>query len=352
MWTVLSRVALGSVALVTMLAAIGFGYEQAMAAADARNFPPPGRMLSIDGHAMHINCTGAGSPTVLMDAGLGGWSTDWSEVQPVVARSTRVCTYDRPGMGWSSPSPEPRDARHAVDELQTLLASANIGGPLVLVGHSNGGLRMLLYAADHRQDVVGLVLVDPTPIASDEEQFAALSPNEQVELSALSSTEQKQHEDGGLQLDDLIQAAQPFGVARLLSDGALASTIYPHLRADLRPSFRAGVNNGSFMSTVSAESQQRQASIGQVRRIGTLGDLPLVVLASTNAASFYGDPVPIELSGRVSDLMQVMLDSSRLAIAHLSSVGRVQKVARSGHYIQFDRPDAVIQAIEDMLEVR
>jgi pimeloyl-ACP methyl ester carboxylesterase len=73
-----------------------------MAAADARTYPAPGRVLSVDGRAMHILCTGTGSPTVVMDAGLGGWSMDWSEVQPAVARSTRVCTYDRPGMGWSS----------------------------------------------------------------------------------------------------------------------------------------------------------------------------------------------------------------------------------------------------------
>ena len=138
----------------------------------------------MDGYALHVFCTGSGSPTVVMDAGLGGWSMDWSEVQPSVSRSTRVCTYDRPGLGWSSPRPEPRDAQHAAAELHALLKNAAIDGPLVLVGHSNGGLRVLLCAAEHRDDVLGLVLVDPTPISSDDEQFAALSAGEQAELLA------------------------------------------------------------------------------------------------------------------------------------------------------------------------
>jgi pimeloyl-ACP methyl ester carboxylesterase len=157
MWSLLRRAAITLVVLLVVLAAVGFGYERVMAAGDARSFPPPGRTLNVDGYAMHLLCTGTGSTTVVMDAGLGGWSADWSKVQPSVARSTRVCTYDRPGLGWSSPRPEPRAVQHAVDELYALLTNGGIDGPLVLVGHSNGGLRMLLYAAEHRAEVVGLV---------------------------------------------------------------------------------------------------------------------------------------------------------------------------------------------------
>jgi pimeloyl-ACP methyl ester carboxylesterase/membrane protease YdiL (CAAX protease family) len=347
MWTVIKRASLTVVALPVVLAAIGFGYETVMAAGDARSFPAPGRTLDVDGHAMHLACTGTGSPTVVMDAGLGGWSMDWSEVQPSVARSTRVCTYDRPGMGWSSP---PRDAQHAVAELHALLTNAAIDGPLVLVGHSNGGLRVLLYAAQHREDVVGLVLVDPTPISTDEEQFAALSPGQQAELLALSREQQSEHTAGGQPLVGLIQAAQPLGLARLLlSDGLLASTIYPHLGTDVQPAYRAGVNRASYLSTIAAEAEQRQASIDQVRRTGALGGLPLLVLVSTEPTAFYGDPVSPDFSGRAGDLMQGVLDDARQAIARLSSNGRVEAVLHSGHYIQFDRPDAVIRAIQEMV---
>jgi pimeloyl-ACP methyl ester carboxylesterase len=344
-----THIALAVFAVLVALPALGFAYETVMAAVDARSFPPPGRVSRIDGHAMHLNCTGTGSPTVVMDAGLGGWSMDWSDVQPGVAGSTRVCTYDRPGMGWSEARSEPRDAAHAVAELDRLLKSASIDGPLVLVGHSNGGLRMLLYAAEHREDVRGLVLVDPTPISTDAEQFAALTASEQAELLELSSTQNSEPEAGSRPLVGWIQAAQPFGVTRLLSESLLANSVYPHLGGSLRPAYRAGVNRASFMSTVAAEAEQRQASIDQVRQMGPLGDLPMVVLASTEASAFYGESVALDLPGRGFELMQVMLDDSRQAIARLSSRGRVEPVARSGHYIQFDRADAVIHAIETML---
>ena len=254
-------------------------------------------------------------------------------------------------MGWSSARPEPRDARHAVDELHTLLMNDGIDGPLVLVGHSNGGLRVLLYTAEHRADVVGLVLVDPTPISTDQEQFAALSPSQQAELLTLSTNQSGMNEEDGQVLVGLIEAARPFGVARLLDESFLANSIYPHLSVELQPAYRAGINRASYSSTLAGEAQQRQTGIDQVRQSGTLGDVPMTVLASTSPANFYSDPVPPGFSGPVADLMWVMLDSSRQAIAHLSVNGRVVPVADTGHYIQFDRPDAVIQAVLDMLVV-
>jgi pimeloyl-ACP methyl ester carboxylesterase len=350
--TALSRAALATGALLAALLVIGFSYERLMAERDARDFPPPGRILPVEGRPMHLNCTGTGNPTVIMDAGLGGWSMDWSEVQPSVARSTRVCTYDRPGMGWSAPRADPRDAQHAVSELRLLLAAAEIDGPLLLVGHSNGGLRMLLFAAEQRADVGGVVLVDPTPISTDAELFASLSPAEQSQLLSLSSAQPTQPREGSQPLMGLIQAAQQFGVARLFSESLLSSSIYPHLSHELQPAYRAGINRSSYFSTLAAEAEQRQASIDQVRSMSALGDVPLVVLASSHEAAFYVDPVPTELSGRVSDLMHVMLDTSRQAIAHLSSRGRVETVARSGHYIQFDRPDAVLEAVDAVLVAR
>jgi pimeloyl-ACP methyl ester carboxylesterase len=208
---------------------------------------------------------------------------------------------------------------------------------------------MLLFAAEQRAHVVGVVLVDPTPISTDAEMFASLSAAEQAELLSLSSTQQSQPREGSQPLIGLIQAAQQFGVARLFSDTLLSGSIYPHLRQDVQPAYRAGINRGSYLSTLAAEAQQRQASIDQVRSMSALGDVPLVVLASSHEAAFFLDPVPTELSGRVSDLMHVMLDTSRQAIAHLSSRGRVETVARSGHYIQFDRPDAVLEAVDAVM---
>ena len=117
--------------------------------------------MDIGGYRLHINCTGKGSPTVVVDAGWGDSSAGWGWVQPEVAKTTRICTYDRAGMGWSEVSPQPRTAREFAKELHTLLKNANEPGPYVLVGHSMGGNTMRVYAHDFPAEVAGLVLIDP-----------------------------------------------------------------------------------------------------------------------------------------------------------------------------------------------
>jgi pimeloyl-ACP methyl ester carboxylesterase len=111
-------------------------------------------------YRLHIHCVGEGSPTVVLDAGLGGFSLDWSLVQPELAATTRVCAYDRAGYGWSDPSPQSRTPGQIVEELHTLLLNAGIEGPYMLVGHSAAGKHVRLYADRYPHDVVGMVLVD------------------------------------------------------------------------------------------------------------------------------------------------------------------------------------------------
>jgi hypothetical protein len=119
-----------SVATLLGLMLVGYSYEPMAEAADAKTYPPPGQLVDVGGHRLHINCTGTGSPTVVIEAGLGDWSTSWGEaVQPAVAKTTRVCTYDRAGMGWSEAGPLPRDAAQFARELHTLLQNAQIPGP-------------------------------------------------------------------------------------------------------------------------------------------------------------------------------------------------------------------------------
>ena len=117
-------------------------------------------MVDVGGYRLHINCTGEGSPTVVIESGWGDMSATWGWVQPEVAKTTRVCTYDRAGMGWSESSPQPRTAREYAKELHTLLKKANEPGPYVLVGHSMGGFTVIVYAHDYPAEVSGLVLVD------------------------------------------------------------------------------------------------------------------------------------------------------------------------------------------------
>ena len=156
----------GILALVLGLMLIGAIYELAAETADAQAFPPPGQMVDVGGYRLHLNCSGSGSPTVVIDTGWGDSSAGWGWVQPEVAKTTRICTYDRAGMGWSEASPEPRTAREFAKELHTLLANANEPGPFVLVGHSLAGYTMRVYAHDYPEEVAGLVLIDPQNLST------------------------------------------------------------------------------------------------------------------------------------------------------------------------------------------
>ncbi|MFL6203124.1 MAG: alpha/beta fold hydrolase, partial [Thermoanaerobaculia bacterium] len=121
---------------------------------------PPGQMVDVGGFRLHLVCEGEGSPAVILEAGAADAWLTWHEIQPELARLTRVCSYDRAGIGYSDPGPRPRSRRRAVEELRTLLARAGVPPPYVLVGHSFGGSSARLYALLHPDEVAGLVLVE------------------------------------------------------------------------------------------------------------------------------------------------------------------------------------------------
>ena len=148
------------IALIASLALIGATYEALSASGDARTYPPPGRLVDVGGYRLHIHCLGTGSPTVVLDAGLSGMSHDWNLVQAEIAQTTRVCAYDRAGMGWSDAGPLPRTPEQIARELHTLLTNAGIASPYMLVGHSLGGKNVRMFALQHPEQVAGMVLVD------------------------------------------------------------------------------------------------------------------------------------------------------------------------------------------------
>jgi pimeloyl-ACP methyl ester carboxylesterase len=346
----LTRGLLGLVILLLAVPVLGLTYETIMGTVDALRFPPPGKRITVDGHQLHLNCTGSGSQTVVMDAGLGGWSLDWSSVQPGIAQFTRVCSYDRAGLGWSTAGNMPGDAQHAVDELHSLLASSGEVGPFVLVGHSNGGLRAALYAHAYPQEVAGVVFVDPTPRATDTERVAFLSPSEQAEYLALVQELKPEPQAGGVDFFTLMQALRPFGVPRLLTDTFLEGSSYADVRVVEQPAYRFGMNQPARLATMIAETVHRENNMKQVRAIPSLGNLPLTVLTSTKLTTFYREKLPAELSGRLLELIQKMLWESEVEMARLSTNSTITPIERSGHYIQFDRPDAVIDAVQTMVE--
>ena len=148
------------------LAAVGGGYETVREAADANAYPMPGQLIDVGGHRLHLNCTGSGSPTVVLEPGAGEMSSDLGWIAPAVARDTRVCVYDRAGRGWSEPADTPQDGAQIATDLHTLLQRGHVPGPYVLAGHSFGGLYVLTFAARYPDEVAGMVLVDSTAPAS------------------------------------------------------------------------------------------------------------------------------------------------------------------------------------------
>src|SRR5215208_3357713 len=160
---------LGLVVVLWALAVAGAIYQAIATMRAERAYPPPGEMVDVGGYSLHINCVGQGSPTVVLDAGSGGFSAQWVRVQQEVSGITRVCAYDRAGMGWSEMGPEPRDAKQITSELHTLLGKAGIEDPYVLVGHSFGGMYMQTYAARYPDEVAGVALVDSS---TDPDQFS------------------------------------------------------------------------------------------------------------------------------------------------------------------------------------
>jgi pimeloyl-ACP methyl ester carboxylesterase len=285
-----------------------------------------------------------------MDAGLGGWSLDWGLVQPEIAKFTRVCTYDRAGMGWSEASPEPRDAQHAVQDLHTLLTSSGEQGPFVLVGHSNGGLRMVLYASEYPQEVAGLILVDSTPSATEEERMAFLSPGEQQEYFSLNQEMESQTTSGGFDFFGLMRTLRPFGVSRLLADTMMQGSPYQYLSPEVQPAYQFGINQPARLATYIAETDQGHISTDQVHRVKTLGNIPLASITSTKFASFYDLPAQTGIPPRLLELSLKTLWLAEVEMSNLSSNSTIEPVERSGHYIQFDRPDAVIQVIQKMVK--
>jgi pimeloyl-ACP methyl ester carboxylesterase len=216
------RVLLYPVIAMLVLASLGSGYETIRERVDAAATPTQGQLIDVGGHRLYLNCTGTGSPTVVIEPGAGLMSSDLALIAPVVARDTRVCVYDRAGRGWSEPGRTAQDGAQIATDLHTLLQRGNVPGPYVLAGHSFGGLYALTFAARHPEDVAGLVLVDSTAPASDPE--SAHLPR---------SDSDSDSDDTINRVTALVSSASRLGLGRLLgvTPSHLRSTIGEYIQA-------------------------------------------------------------------------------------------------------------------------
>ena len=292
------------------------------------HYPPVGQLVDVGGYRLHIACTGAGSPTVILDAGAGDPGLSWARVQPVIARSTRVCAYDRAGLGWSDRSPKPRTAAVMVAELHTLLTRAGIAGPYLLVGHSLGGLVVRQYAHTYPHGVVGLVLVE----SAHEAQW--LRYPEPIRSNLPSVLRQLR----------VVQAAASIGIL------ALKPSLYPtesRLPRDAAETSRAlKVSSGKAIGT--AVDELASLSQGGTPPLTTLGDLPVIVLSKSHLDPETVPPGPGITPAVLQDYERTSEQLQR-ELAALSTHGKRMVAAGSGHYVQLDRPDLVSGAIAELL---
>lgn len=243
---------MGLVIGLVALAVVGAIYQAFGTQIYRRIYPPPGELVDVGGHSLHINCVGEGSPTVILESGSGATSVDWANIQPEVADSTRVCAYDRAGSGWSEPGPGPGDPQQIARELHTLLGNARIDGPYVLVGHSFGGLYIRMYADLYPNEVEGMVLVDSShpeqskrmaeaQSASSAEEFRAIpETSAQVLLSKQSLGDKPlavitagEHEPIWLELQDELAALSSESVHRVVEGATHGSLLYDQANAQV-----------------------------------------------------------------------------------------------------------------------
>src|SRR5512145_2203434 len=289
----------------------GLIYEPLAEAADAKAYPPPGQMVDVGGYRLHINCTGSGSPTVVVESGWGDMSATWGWVQPEVAKATRICTYDRAGMGWSELSPEPRTAQEYAKELHTLLAKPNEHGPYVLVGHSMGAFTVIVYAHDYPDEVSGLVLVDAQDL-----------PISNV------ATYQPTPKPGGTSAY-LTSLLARIGLVRLLADPLGAVENLPEGDKQAYTAFAVAPRS---VQTFADEGMGMSEGGARARAVNSLGALPLIVLSR-------GKDQDAKHTAAQTDLLKFSTNSQQLF------------AEQSGHHIMIDQPDIAVAAIMKMVEM-
>ena len=302
--------------------------------------PPPGKLIDLGGYKLHLNCTGSGSPTVVLSAGSGDLSTDWALVQPKVAAFARVCSYDRSGTAWSDLGPKPRTIYQEAFDLERLLRAAGERAPYIVVGQSLGGMVARVFAEQYPGQTAGVVLVDAY---SEDAQLSLNGKLTRMRLlakdrpipaprsavtadDAMTATELKNSQDFIKDFIGTPKIEPPFD--KLPADAQRA-----RLWAVLQPKSMAGGDD--YLAEVSAKVYAESQS-----KAHPLGDIPLIVLARSRS----------DYPPEVAAILTREHDAQQAKFATLSTKGTEIVVPNAGHHIQLDAPDVVIDAIRRLVD--
>ena len=282
----------GLLVFLFVLSLTGMIYQTAGAEADKRNFPPPGNLINVGGFKMYIYCEGKGSPTVILDAMSGGFSSYWGWIQPEVAKQVRVCAYDRAGFGWSQSDPETESPQRTTHNLHTLLVNAEIEGPFVMVGHSKGGIYVREYAALYPQEVAGLVLLD----SSHPDQF-------------MRYPEMLKGDTPMLTFMPVLQTMVRMGLGRLYFFNSRKidfASLPPPQRAEVAAIF----STQEYWQNAKTTMLLGASIFQQAHDLGPLGDLPLAVITRGEGVDDHWREMQNELAVLSTNSIHITVDGS------------------------------------------
>ncbi len=322
--------------MLVALVAAGVLYQQIAGRSASRRFPPPGALIDVGGHRLHVACSGSGSPPVLLESGIAASSLSWAGVQPAVTRFTRVCMYDRAGLAWSDVPSSPRTFDRIVGELAAVLSKVAHGERWILVGHSFGSFVVRGYAMRHPESVAALVLVDPAIewLTPDPERAYRLRRAQYLaRVGAWLAHVGIPRMCLSLLIGGAPSAPQRFSrlfgetaaqtLARLVGEvRKLPPSTYP-----LMQEFWSRPKCYRSMADHLAALERDGAAIAQ---IATSPMIPTIVISSGNQPKEL-----IEVQG---------------LLAHASRGGRHVIAARSTHWVQFDEPELVVDAVRALIE--
>jgi pimeloyl-ACP methyl ester carboxylesterase len=319
-----------AVAVLVIAIVAGMIYEEIGRRNDRKRIPQIGQSVDIGGRSLNIYCSGEGSPPVVFDSGAGASGYAWSNIQPEVAKFTRACWYDRAGEGWSDPGPFPRTSAAIAQDLHELLRRAGVTPPYILVGHSYGGLNVRVYNGMYPSEVAGMVLVD-----SAHEDEPKRAPKFMLGKTLPKSLWHPLHL--------LTQAALRVGLIRLFTSApALPTDPAQRTRLQIIAALRQQPKAVATLSDYVTAPE----SYGQAHAAAGLGDKPLLVLTRGKTPSPSGNA---EMDRDVAAYEQVWMHELQPQLAHLSTRGRQVIVSSSGHGIPDEAPQAVIDAVREVV---
>jgi pimeloyl-ACP methyl ester carboxylesterase len=324
----LRRIGIGLLGLLAVATLAGSAYEMWARHRGAAEFPAPGILVDIGGRRIHLDCRGAGAPIVVFESGLDLYgSLSWSAVQDSVARITRACSYDRAGIMWSDRSGEARNGVAIASDLHEALKVAGEQGPYVMVGHSLGGPYVMTFAKQFGADVAGIVFVD------------ASHPDQQRRMKEAVGRPIEESMAAPKLAAALAWTGLPRVVAQSIGHAKAPSRANAAMSAHLPLSLRAMLNEQAAIDETFREA-------GTLR---SLGNRPLIVLTAA-APIAAGDLARVGLTSEQSQRLQAVWFDLHRDEASWSSRGREIRLEDAHHYIQFERPDAVIDAIGEVVE--